>query len=144
MAKLQYADGIAEVVSSGGQCPPEDATESIREAWRFAFNPIAPEGFEPVAVKNPRRLLNAEDANTRCSCWALSMYDSEPEARRAFKHFVSSFKNFGKLVGDHLAVGQLDHSCGQSTESDRHGHFDLHPYMDANLASKFQLTGSLP
>lgn len=87
--------------------------------------------FLPVA-KLPKRRGKC------CSDWAVSLYQTEDQAKDAHAEGCRNFPNFRKN-GDHLAAGILDAACGVVTEPDSTGHFDLHEFDNANLSSRFTI-----
>lgn len=141
---LEYQSEVTEVAKTGIACPPELATESSREAYRWVFNPITERCFHPQAVRNPPRLLNERDPERRCSCWALSMHETLNQSISAFQALEKTFRNAKKVIGNSVAQGILAQADGLSTPADRSGHFDLHPYKASALTIKFSVVAALP
>ena len=138
-AEYLYSQNISALVP---QCPPADATECDRECWRFTLNPISHNCFWPPKRRSPQRI--ASDDAQECSMWALSMYESEAQATRAYTMLAKKMKNIRKAIGDHLAVGSVTCSDGKCMPANRTGHFDFHPYVDADFANGFQVIRALP
>ncbi|KGD83548.1 hypothetical protein HA47_11530 [Pantoea stewartii subsp. indologenes] len=124
------------------QCPPAEATECDKECWRFTLDPITSSCFWPPKRRSPQRV--ASDDAQECSMWALSMYESEAQATRAYTLLAKSMRNIKKTIGDHLASGLVTCSDGKCMPANRKGHFDFHPYADADFANGFQVMRALP
>jgi hypothetical protein len=135
---LTYKGELNNVVVPDDQCPPTTADAVAREAFRWVHVPMTVECFQPVALRNPRRLLSEDDPIKQCSCWALSMHDTEAQSVAAFKSLEKIFKQIRKTIGSAVARAQLTPSDGVSTLSDKYGHFDLHPYKTSNFPAPFQ------
>lgn len=141
-AYQEQLDGVTE--EGGGQCPPPSAKATARKAWRWVNLPMSEECFKPVAIRNPRRLLEEDDPIKRCSCWGLSMHDSEAQSVAAFKALEKKFKKIRKTIGCAVAEADLDPSHGVSTDSDNFGHFDLHPYANIVFPGPFTAPKAIP
>lgn len=141
---LAYHNQLSLVVVPGDQCPPASATATARDAWRWVNVPMTSECFHPVAMRNPRRLHSEEDPTKQCSCWALSMHDTEAQSVAAFKALEKTFKRIRSTIGSAVAYAQLTPSHGLSTTSDRYGHFDLHPYSTSAFPAPFQAPKVIP
>lgn len=138
-----YQAQIDELASQGVTCPPADAVAVNLTGWRFVWSPLCQRSTVPVALKNPRRVLNAADP-IKCSAWALSVYLSEPECRTAFAGFQNSFPNFKKNAGDHIASISISSSDGLCTPANpRNGHFDFHPLSHVDVVTKMTVQGAL-
>lgn len=135
----QYSLHISGLVP---QCPPVNAIECDKECWRFTLNPMTDRCFWPPKRRSPQRI--ASDSEQECSMWALSMYESEQQASRAYVNLSKSLKNIGKTIGDHLSRGAVTCNDGKCMPANRVGHFDFHPYMDAGFANGFQVIRALP
>lgn len=141
---LQYQDELNGVMVAGDQCPPSTACAIVRQAWRWVKQPMTDECFKPVAVRNPRRLLHEDDPVKQCSCWGLSMHDTEAQSIAAFKSLEKSFKQIRNTIGSAVSYAQLAPNHGLSTLSDKYGHFDLHPYKSAAFPTLFQAPKAIP
>lgn len=144
MGILVYGTQTTAISALGAACPPLNAVEVEKDAWRWVANPMTPKCFHPVATRNPRRLLKANSIDEQCSCWALSMYASQHQAVSAFSKIQAHFKNAKKTIGTHIAKGKLMATHGRSTPAGSSGHFDLHPYTDVDLVSVFAVVNPLP
>ncbi len=138
-AQYLYSQHISMLVP---QCPPAEATECDKECWRFTLDPITNSCFWPPKRRSPQRV--ASDDAQECSMWALSMYESEAQATRAYALLAKNMRNIRKAIGDHLASGLVTCSDGKCMPANRKGHFDFHPYADANFANGFQVKRALP
>lgn len=141
---LAYQSQLTQVQVLDDQCPPSSSRAIAREAWRWVHMPMTAECFNPVAVRNPRRLLSEDDPAKQCSCWALSMHDTEAQSIAAFKALEKKFKQIRKTIGSAVAYAQLTPAHGLSTSSDNYGHFDLHPYKTTVFPSPFQTPKAVP
>ena len=135
----QYSQQINHLVP---QCPPAEAIECDKECWRFSLNPITDSCFWPPKRRVPERV--ASDSQQECSMWALSMYESERQAVVAYTGLSKSVRNIKKAIGDHLARGTVSCGDGRCMPPDRKGHFDFHPYLDAEFSDGFQVIRALP
>jgi hypothetical protein len=141
---FEYQDDLDGVVAEGEQCPPPAAHAIARKAWRWVNLPMTAECFKPVAMRNPRRLLQEDDPKKRCSCWALSMHDTEAQSIAAFKALEKKFKQIRKTIGSAVAYAELSPLHGASTLSDSYGHFDLHPYKTTGFPTPFSAPKAIP
>lgn len=139
MPLLAYADDIINIVPPA-QCPPANATDTGRTCFRYVFIPMNGESFIPVGKKNPRR-MHGKDSEIVCSMLALSMFDTDKQARDRYKFIKKSISNIGKCLGTHLATGTLQDGDGLSTPSQVNGHFDFHPGKGLVVHSRFAVVG---
>ncbi|HBY8227348.1 TPA: hypothetical protein MJF06_004812 [Klebsiella pneumoniae] len=138
-AEYLYSQHISALVP---QCPPAEATECDKECWRFTLNPITNNCFWPPKRRSPQRI--ASDDVQECSMWALSMYESDAQAIRAYTLLAKNMRNIRKAIGDHLAMGSVTCSDGKCMPANTKGHFDFHPYVNSNFANGFQVIRALP
>lgn len=144
MSKYKYDKEIQQVVKSGGQCPPSNASECDRTAWRWVFEPCSEYSFLPQAERNPPRLHSAKDLDSKCSCWAISMHASYEKSVKAFTNLERLVKKARKVLGTHVAKGEISQSDGVCTIEDSKGHFDFHPYYGVAIADAFEIEGAIP
>ncbi|MFC2970935.1 hypothetical protein ACFOJE_01730 [Azotobacter bryophylli] len=123
-------EGVASV--TGFHCPPLVAKPVSREAWRWIAYPQTDQCFLPVAVRNPRRLL--EDPEKQCSAWGLSMFTSKEAAEAVFLKLEKKIRNIRKTIGSHVGRVSLGPADGLCTPPDKGGHFDLHPIAKSFVA----------
>jgi hypothetical protein len=71
------------------------------------------------------------------------MFETEQQARAYFVTLVASHPNIEKRIGDHLAEIPLVKAHGVQTMPDQDGHFDLHEYVNADLAPAATVIGPL-
>lgn len=135
----QYTQQISDLAP---QCPPVEAAECDKECWRFTLSPITESCFWPPKRRVPERV--ASDSQQECSMWALSMYESERQAVVAYTGLSKSVRNIKKAIGDHLARGAITCADGKCMPPNRKGHFDFHPYLDAEFTDGFQVIRALP
>ncbi|MGE8436608.1 MAG: hypothetical protein ACN6P2_08725 [Pseudomonas palmensis] len=141
---LVFKNEILALNALGIQCPPAGASHRATKAWRWVFDPLRTHCFSPVAIKHPPRLLRANEPDEKCSCWALSMYDSERESIRAFSRIEKNFKKIRKTLGSHVALVEILPSDGLCTPIDGNGHFDFHPYVGSKVSSSICTVQPIP
>ncbi|WP_345827780.1 hypothetical protein AAGR22_12410 [Erwinia sp. HDF1-3R] len=129
-------------ISNLPQCPPACAQPLNKDCWRFTLNPHTPNCFWPPARRSPMRV--AKNDYEACAMWALSMYESEPEATEAYSKLKKSIKNIEKAIGDHLSHGFVTTNDGECTPPNHAGHFDFHPYVSSAFPNNFNITSKLP
>lgn len=135
----------AEFDSYGLQnCPPANYRELKMASYRFVFQDLShPNNFLPVFLVNPSRVNDGKDLTSKCSGFGLSLFQLEQGAKAFFWEWMEK-KNgkFAKLVGDHLAVVELepDDGIGSEPNTDNFSHFTLHEYTNTDLAKKISRT----
>lgn len=135
---LQYQTEIDQLVANTGvTCPPNSAKVRKIVAWRWVFKPMTAQCFFPVAVRNPKKLLQLDAPRLKCSAWGLSMHISKEHSIAAFHALEESFDRIRKVIGTHVAVGELSAAHGVATSADSYGHFDLHPKVSAPFHTTF-------
>jgi hypothetical protein len=72
----------------------------------------------------------------KCLGFALSVYDSFNNAKKAFENVIKRFKNFPKIVGHRLAQIEVKKDDGLATEPAMSGHFDFFEYANTDLRTK--------
>lgn len=138
-----YQVEIDKLIAQGVTCPPGNAKADDRMGWRFVWNPLTLESAQPVATRNRKRFLS-KPPYVQCSAWALSVYDSEDAGRKAFAAYASSFPNFRKDAGDHIASFDIQKSDGVCTPPNhKNGHYDFHPFSGIDVLGKLTIEGSL-
>jgi len=91
------------------------------------------------------RLHNEGDLTKRCSCWALSLYNSLEGCINAMQKLESSFPRARKIFGGWVAEGALGPNNGVCTPPQASGHFDLHEYESSDdLEVLFSVCSSIP
>lgn len=130
-----------DMIDQMPDCPPNTCTPASGEAFRFVFDNMQGNSFIPVRLQQPSRIYK-NDAQG-CSATALSMYESEQQARSAVRAMQLRFKNITQTLGSYLAKGNLSSDLGNRTQSDQHGHFDLHEFKDTQLPAHFEIVGEL-
>lgn len=112
-------------------CAQHEWRQSSGIAHHWVKNPITAECFLPPG-KLPKRRVKC------CTDVGLSLYRTVEQAKTAFRKTCDQFPNFVKQFS-HVAVGDLDATCGMTTVEDAAGHFDLHEFVAANVATKFDI-----
>lgn len=123
-------------------CPPQTCTPAEGSAYRFVFESMEESSFIPVIVKTPSRIFKND--TEKCSAFALSMYETELQATKAFDSLQRRFKNIKQSIGSHIAKAVLTSSMGNKTTSNHQGHFDLYEFRDTSLPTHFEIVGTLP
>jgi hypothetical protein len=118
-------------------CPPNDCGNRCVTATRFVHNPLTTKSFETYFE------MENDTSRNPCIGRALSLFDSETNAR---KHFYKLQKNtplIAKKIGNYIAKGEIDQHDGEVTQADHKGHFSLFEYKDRDLLSKFEIVERL-
>ena len=142
---LRYQEETTAITAATGvTCPPNTATHHSRDAWRWTFSPFSSSCFLPVAKRNPSRLNRAEAAEEQCSCWGLSMHQTQKESILAFHAVERSFTRARRTLGTHVSTGFIDGTHGHSTSANHYGKFDLHPFSNAKFEATFKVIDVIP
>lgn len=134
-----YSDEISVLDS----CPPVHAAPQDLTAWRWTFNPYTVNCLSPVAKIEPKRLLSKTDG-VKCSCWALSMFESQASAVKRMQELACTIPNFKATKGDHVSTVTISKADGVVTPPDSRGHFDFHPCKDFDMLLNSKVVGSIP
>jgi hypothetical protein len=147
-ASLKYQYLIDEIdLNDGCTCPPENAEASHRIAFRYVFeNDPNLESHKPGRLKNPKRVGKTGDES--CSLCSISCFETVQQAITKYRDLVNTRPNLANVLGDSLAMGELDEMSGLVTEIDEHGHFDLFefstfdPFKRFIFIQKIELSGN--
>lgn len=71
--------------------------------------------------------------------YALSLFDTAENARQRYRQISRFNRNFHKIVGTHIASGEIEKKDGVASPPDGHGHISLHEAEDVELVWKFQI-----
>lgn len=106
-----------------------------RKAYRWVYEDINDErNFLPIY----QRFRN--EAKSNCKGWALSMYETQKQARDRLEFLTKGKPNAYLRLGTHTAVGILERADGRSGPArENDTHFDHFEYPDRNLAAKFDI-----
>jgi len=146
MCDFKYCTEIEECARRGA-CPPVEAVCGDRTAYRFVFDPVTspdtvpntdPRSFLPVALL-PQR---SHAAPISCTSYSLSLYDTEDQARKAFRR-IRGLPNIGKTIGTNLARGIVKKEDGVH-HPPRPGHYEFWEFKSSSVAERFEITGALP
>jgi hypothetical protein len=121
------------------ECPPSEARETDRVAFRFVSNPIGEDSFAPHAQLKTQEFKD----DPRCEWCGLSMYTTEQKARAQFAFLLEKFPNARIRYGDYLAKIALKRHYGVQTHARRNGHFTFYEYYGIELGSLACLVGPL-
>jgi len=126
-------------------CPPHDCLKGNLAAYRWVFDEVEAEGnFLPLAKKNPSRVLSMRDKD-KCKAHSLSMFVSKESAKKRFQYFYDGLmkeKAF-KMLGTHIAEGNIKEIHGVNSIEDRRGHFSHFQYEKVDLSVIFRIIESL-
>ncbi len=78
----------------------------------------------------------------RCELLALSMYETEQQAREYFISRSFSEDNI-RDIGEFIAAGHVNPPDGSASEIDSDGHFNFHESFEVNLSAKFSVLGKI-
>lgn len=124
------------------ECPPSYYESRAFTAYRFVFPDLGhANNFLPALKINPRWLNSPSfvSETARCMGYALSLFDTAENARRRYQQISRFNRNFYKIVGTHIARGEIAERDGVASPSDGHGHVSLHEAENVELASKFRI-----
>lgn len=124
-------------------CPPSTSESVQRQAYRFVFNPICEKSFIPPGKMSPQRVSKATKDADRCALLGLSMYVSKEKALNRYKYLKKNHKNIDKLIGTHLAKGEIEPKHGLTTKPNNQGHYDLFESKGVELSSDFKIISEL-
>ncbi|WP_286827932.1 hypothetical protein [Maribacter sp. UBA4516] len=114
-----------------------------KEAFRFVFEDINhPNNFSPPAKIKPARYLSKSERE-KCDGLGLSLYANKNGARNKFNELITTFKNFKKIIGTHIAIGTITDDDGHITPEDEITHFDLYEYTSSTIETKFNIIEEL-
>lgn len=123
-------------------CPPATSSPpTARAVYRFVHADMADgRNFLPPAKLSPSRWVNRKP---ECSDFALSLFESVPQATRFYDELAKTFRKIRLTIGTHLAEVSVTPADGLATPVDTDGHFDLHEYASADLGSASTQIGPL-
>ncbi|TDN79358.1 hypothetical protein DET49_13821 [Salegentibacter sp. 24] len=139
----KYKEDIDEI-SQVCDCPNSEYFQfEEKTAFRFVFEDSEhPHNFLPPAKIKPKRYLDKSPTEV-CEGLGLSLYGKKYGARQKFEELSATFKNFKKVIGTHLAKGNIVKEDGHITEEDEITHFDMYEFESADLAPKFKVIEEL-
>jgi hypothetical protein len=122
-------------------CPPGTYAPVARVAFRWVYDPDPQaKSYMPQALKPGARKFH--DANDHCCGLAISVYDSESNARRLFTGLMTKFnkkvarEKVMKILGTHLNRLALAPSHGVCEDPDPiDGHMNFHEFAHCELAA---------
>ena len=116
-----------------------------RTAYRWVFEDASDtRNFLPIYAIDSERLANDKAAGKfSCTCWAISFFNSEIQAKEKFDRMLSKNPKIHKKLGTHIAKGYLNATDGISSECDDIGHFNHFEYEEAQLVPKFSIKSCL-
>ncbi|HRJ42001.1 MAG: hypothetical protein KJZ86_18005 [Caldilineaceae bacterium] len=123
-------------------CPPAYYESRDFIAYRFVFaNLDHTNNFLPALKISPRRVNSPSFASdtARCLGYAFSLFDTLENARQRYRQISRFNRNFHKILGTHIARGQIESSEGLASPPDRHGHISLHEAESVDLVAKFRV-----
>jgi hypothetical protein len=105
-----------------------------RRGYRWVFNPIDGTSFQVVAQKTANRFKVPP-----CEAYALSLYETEEQARAAFAKQLEKNPDIRQDLGTHIAEIALAEDHGLQTQSNSIGHFGLHEFQGVDLVAVARL-----
>jgi hypothetical protein len=138
--QYKYAHFINELTA----CPPPHYENREFTAYRFVFADINhTNNFLPVLAIKPSRAISTEftQDDTKCLGYALSLFDTFENAGRRYRQISRYNRNFSKMVGTHIAKGEIATTDGLASSPDDTGHISLHEYQHTDLKMKFRIIG---
>jgi hypothetical protein len=124
------------------QCPESGTPPDNLSAYRFVYSPINHKlNFLPNIIFDKKigigfDYVNAEE-NVYCSRCGISLYDTLPNAQKAWKKLAPKIKE--NLGYSHIANGTLVQNDGVMKEIQNNGHFGFYEDINANLPLKFKI-----
>lgn len=133
-----------DLISKECQCPTSEYFSfGEKEAFRFVFeDPDHPNNFLPPLKINPSRFLSKESME-KCHGLGLSLYGKKENAKKKFEELISTFKNFKKTIGTHIAKGIITDEDGHITKENKITHFDIYEFENVVLNEKFVIIEAL-
>jgi hypothetical protein len=143
---FRYDADLRKIATTKVPCPPASAADMDGEAWRWVKDQIDDKCFDPVAVKNPPRLLKAQAGGSaqECSCWGLSMHKTKIQSVSAFQDLEKTVRHARKIFGGYVSGAVLTSMHGKGTKPSFSGHFDLHPLKTTNFLNVFVTCEMIP
>jgi len=138
---LKYHDELKE-----STCTLAEYKEHAkRVAYRWVFEDSTDSrNFLPIyAINNEKLEKDKANGEFSCTCWALSFFKSEIQAKEKFDRMLAKNPRIHKKLGTHIAKGYLNANDGISGECDEIGHFNHFEYKEAQLVSKFSVKSCL-
>jgi len=91
-----------EQIKNIANCPPSDykLIDMVGFRWVFEDKKHLNNFLPPLAIVPSRKFKTDEE---RCSGYALSFFDSSEKAITLYLNISKKRKNFGTIVGDHVA-----------------------------------------
>ncbi|MGC6429675.1 MAG: hypothetical protein ACON5F_01380 [Jejuia sp.] len=121
------------------KCPPTEYEQKQCESFRWVFEDIQDKrNFIAQAEKNPKKLNDKSDIQ-KCEIYALSFHDSLENSQAHFSKLTKKFKNLKKLLGTHIAKGNLVNDDGVGSNVDNNGHFNFHYRTNHEFDKRFEI-----
>lgn len=115
-------------------CDLTNFSESDRPAYRWVFADINDNrNFEPIY------LLDKNRPQITCLGWALSMFDTNINAKARLLHLTKNKENLYKKLGTHIAEGRFSLIDGLSDNANEMGHFSHFEYENIELKNQFNI-----
>jgi len=121
-------------------CMISDCEELERPAYRWVFeDKNDPDNFKPQFLKSDFE----NHSKKNCNGYGLSFFDKKIEARNALIKRCKDKENAYKVVGSHIAGGNLKKEDGvsskSSTDPKNFGHFSFFEYVNVDLVNSFEI-----
>ncbi len=144
--EFQYAEDFKKLSIL---CPPARYRPKKITVFRWVFDQMdKEENFLPPLKINPNRRLKSikkEDQDKeKCDLLALSMFDSEINARNRFKELLDGTDaRVFKTLGTNVAKGDITENDGVNSHPDSKGHFNHHSVSGCQFEKRFLIISSL-
>ncbi len=127
------------------KCPPDDYLPKNMTVFRWVFNEITDErNFKPLALQNPKRILDFDDT-TKCKSFALSVYNSEENAKKRFQFLKNTMgEKAYKTLGTNIASLNITEIDGVNEEPNAQtGHISHHLSKNHQYEKRFIIISTL-
>ena len=132
-----YAAALSQIPD----CPCGDCAPVEMESYHAVWEPLDDgRNFQPAALKNPARFL---PGSPPCIAWGLSMFHSPEGLQRHLIAIFENFPNLNKLVGTHVAQGNVLETHGTACPKGKNGHFTLHPSTQLVFTQCFHIVSPI-
>ena len=143
--KFKYQQDMDTIKSDHEcDCPGTDLKAIIPFLfYRYVFEDLSHKNnFLPQLKSDPARFIDA-DGKRKCNYLSLSMYSKIEGAKERYYQLLSSFPNFNKTAGTHIANGEIDAEDGLITKEGANSHFELYEFENVQLQNKFSIVEKL-
>ncbi|MEY4933932.1 MAG: hypothetical protein RIS64_291 [Bacteroidota bacterium] len=125
-------------------CPPKHYKPKKMTVYRWVFDDIeAEQNFIPVFYTNPKKYFGKTDIE-KCRGLALSLFATQADAEERFYDLQDGMgRKAYKVLGTHIATGDIDEQDGVNEEPNASGHFNHHPVKGHQYEKRFNIISKL-